>query len=66
MICLNGIDTVSLKTGIPRDIFNANLRLTKEYVKWVSSLWDEFYQIMKESFTPRVVWEMFFVKVCQA
>lgn len=66
MIVLQGIDTVALKSGIPTETFKSNLRLTREYVKWISGLWDEFYPIMKETMNPGTVWTMFFVKVCRA
>jgi DNA polymerase-3 subunit gamma/tau len=65
MINLKGINTVQLMTGIPREVFEKNMRLTAEYVKFISGCWDEFYPIMKDALYPRVIWEMFFVKVCQ-
>jgi DNA polymerase-3 subunit gamma/tau len=65
MITLRNIDTVNLMTGIPRELFKQNIRLTPEYVRFISVCWDEFYPIMKDALHPRVIWEMFFVKVCQ-
>lgn len=51
-------------TGIPHSLFEKNLTLTYEDVKSIQSSWLGLAEMMKNTYSPKLVWEMFFLKIC--
>ena len=66
-VCLSDSysDGLTLYTGIPYEMFKLKLNLSVEYIKFIQDAWVEFFEMMKEASHPKIVWEMFFVKICQ-
>ena len=52
-------------TGIPHSIFEKNLTLTYEQVKFIQSKWEPYLAIIKTTSFPKLTWEMFFLNICQ-
>lgn len=62
-VYLSGVTSVGFQSGIPYEIFRDKLTLTQDKVRKISKCWEDFYDLMKGSVFPHIVWEMFFIHI---
>ncbi len=65
-VFLSGIqdEGVPLLTGLPHASLSANISLSMREVKQIGEAWSNYVDLMKRSADPKVIWELFAVKVC--
>jgi DNA polymerase-3 subunit gamma/tau len=56
---------VRFVTGIDFETFQEKLNLNYSDVQLMVQLWEEFVVMMKETGSPKLIWELFFVRWCQ-
>lgn len=58
-------DQVKLRSGLPYRSLSCNLTLSLADVRMLSREWEITMEFMRYTSFPRIIWEMFAVKVCQ-
>lgn len=58
-------DQVKLKSGLPYQSLSCNLTLSLADLQMLSREWETTMEFMRYTSFPRIIWEMFAVKVCR-
>lgn len=64
-VYLAGVTGVELQSGIPLESLSCNLTLSLADLKMLSREWEITMEFMQHTSYPRIVWDVFAVKVCR-
>ncbi len=64
-VILAGAYQVTLMTGLPVEKIKKKLTLNYNQVKMIIEIWEELLEMMKATSQPKLVWEIFFMRICE-
>ena len=64
-VILAGAEKVTLMTGLPFEKIKKKLTLSYKQVKMIITVWEELLAMMQETSQPKLIWEIFFMRICE-